>query len=112
MPGSRSNRLPACLLPHVPPDPNVPVVFEPAGIRRSAIPFFQAVAPFARYLTVTTPFRFASPVIAHSIAMPWLVGYGVVTAPGVVAFCAKARPDGNARTETNAAAAKQTRRVI
>src|SRR5664279_6570937 len=30
--------------------------------------------------------------MAHSMEMAWVVGYGVVTAPGVVAFCANAEP--------------------
>src|SRR5262249_49947598 len=48
-PASRSNRLPACRLPHCPlPEPNVPVVFDPAGTRTSGIPIFHDVAPLGR----------------------------------------------------------------
>src|SRR5689334_8935569 len=66
LPGSRSNRLPECLLFHWPlPEPKEPVSFDPAGTRTSGIPFFQALVPDSRYLTVTTPLRLSSPVIAH-----------------------------------------------
>ena len=61
---------------------------------------------------MTTPFAFESPVIAHSIAIAWLVGYGVVTAPGVVAVCADAWPGCKIAQTAATTAANDTKRVI
>src|SRR5512137_194416 len=47
--------------------------------------------------------------MAHSMAMAWVVGYGVVTAPGVVAFCANAVSDHKLH---NAPATQQARRIM
>src|ERR1017187_31335 len=46
------------------------------------------------------PSLLASPVIAHSMAIPCVVGYGVVTAPAVVAFCANAPLGAAVHTKT------------
>src|SRR4051812_25527718 len=46
------------------------------------------------------------------MAIPWLVGYGVVIAPGVVAFCASARPPWSTTPASSPAATRNADRLI